>query len=90
MVGAKPTSGVLVRPQVTTPARRKRCINSVSMGGTNAPLTNRLPMSQGTPFIRRKRSFTRNGTPKKGASASFRSICDFQSGSVAITALICG
>src|SRR5215468_3674162 len=63
--GARPNSGVLVLPSITTPALRSRATSSWSNVDT-WPARNREPSVNGTPCISQARSLSRYGTPANG------------------------
>ena len=65
-----PTSQLLVRPKITSPARLRRATFSLSKveGGVSAK--KRLPRVIVTPVRGAPRSFSRNGTPRNGPSGS--------------------
>jgi hypothetical protein len=57
---------VLVRPKITSPARRSRVTCSLSAAGGGVSAKNREPRVIGTPAMAAVRSFMRKGTPLKG------------------------
>ena len=69
-VSDRPSSHVLVRPKITSPAAlsRRTCSVSAVAGGESAK--KRDPRVIGTPARTAVRSFTRNGTPRNGPSGS--------------------
>ncbi len=92
MTGNSPSSGALVRPSDTSPARRKRLTTS----GVKTPrksLKNTEPKVTGSPTSE-VRSLMRNGTPAKGpltvAVAARSASARAASNLVETTALIAG
>src|ERR1700759_2496659 len=71
VVGTLPSSGLLVRPAITSPASRKR-LTSVVSAAAIAPafFSARLPLVIGCPAYPANRSLIRNGTPRNGPSGN--------------------
>ena len=73
VVGTNPSSGTAVRANSTRPASRyHRTIVLSAFGRT--PANKADPQEDSTPSIAKKRSFTKNGTPRRGPSGSPRAI----------------
>ena len=71
VVGRMPSSGVFVRPRITSPAARWRPTSVVSMGARQPARASAItPFVHRSPSVRAQRSFTRNGTPRNGPSGS--------------------
>jgi hypothetical protein len=69
VVGDRPSSGVLVLPANTKPARRNRDVSSLSVGDTQFRSRNtRVPPNCVVPASVAPRSFNSSGTPRNGPS----------------------
>ena len=69
-----PSSGVLVLPRMTSPARLCRATSSLSWSATK-PLQKAVPLSVGVPLSSASRSLSRKGTPRSGPSGSAPLAC---------------
>jgi len=69
-VSESPSSQVLVRPKMTSPARLRRLTCSLSTGAGGEFAKNFEPRVMGTPASDAVRSLRRKGTPLKGPSGS--------------------
>ena len=67
--GQKPSSGVLVLPKITRPARLRRAVISLSWSA-RLSANSLLPQLVTAPLYRAPRSFRRYGTPVKGPAGS--------------------
>ena len=68
--GASPNSGVVVLPNMMTPAFLKRSTSVVSLVAGGASTKNREPWVVFAPFSIAETSLRRKGTPAKGADGS--------------------
>ncbi len=67
-VSERPSSQVLVRPKITSPARFRRSTCTLSSGDGGVSAKKREPRVMRTPAMGEVRSFIRYGTPLKGPS----------------------
>ena len=67
-MGAKPNSLVLLRPTITSPARRIRATAALSATATGSEAKNLEPSVVGVPAHSAISCFTTKGTPLKGPS----------------------